>query len=128
MGSPGVLGVRLDRLGRHAGSFGVAVLARHTVGLDRHESRMELVRLHFCPSPKPRPPNPPQIGQVGERLPTKQGVGCSNHPGRTNLLIMFDLYPMGNQPKSTSFSRQFLTQKIEVIAAKGLENHSEHLP
>src|SRR2546425_389763 len=65
------------------------------------------------------------IGTVG--MPTKQGVGCSNHPGRTKPLQLNRLACEPSVPKLVDSNRESRPVRMEVVSIQRLSSGREHM-
>src|SRR5229473_3461793 len=63
-----------------------------------------------------------------DRVATKQGVGCSNHPGRTKPLQVNELACESSEPKLVDSSRESRPANMEVVLIQRLSSGREHLP
>jgi len=63
-----------------------------------------------------------------DRVATKQGVGCSNHPGRTKPLQVNELACESSEPKLVDSSRESRPVKMKIVLIQKHSSGTEHLP
>ena len=107
----------------------VAVLCQKCAKIHPTESKGVLLRAKAGPLNVCKPlENMEGMKRMGKaELPTQQGVGCSNHPGRTNP---FKFNQLACDPSASDVDilhRRFSLLKTELVVNKGLISGREHL-